>query len=87
MGFRSTTKTAYIETEVDVDLDDFDIDDIVDYVEYQGYSVFRTQTKCGIENLDERIWKLYDAWMHDDTKNFEKEMRVFFADYYNKVSV
>ena len=89
MGYRK--RTAYIETEVDVDLNDFDFVDIIEYVEEEGYTVIKgTGVRCGIENLDERIWILYDAWRHDrgdNDKRFEKEMRKFFADYYNKVSV
>lgn len=89
MGHRRAT--AYIETEVYVNLDDFDLDDVIEYVEENGYTVLEGKSvTCGIQNLDDRIWILYDAWKHDKGDNdrtFEKEMRKFFADYYDKVSV
>lgn len=32
--------TAEVTTEVDVDLDDLDIDDLIEYLEEQGYEVY-----------------------------------------------
>jgi hypothetical protein len=88
MGFRSTTKTAYIETEVDVDLDDFDIDDIIEYIEEKGYTVLEGKSATNMDDLDSRIWKLYQSWKldGDERLSFWNECHSFFSDYYNKVS-
>jgi hypothetical protein len=84
------TVSAYIETEVDVDLDMFHEQDIIDFLEGKGYTV--TEHAIGIDNikaLDKQIWGLYQAFLLDngDNNDFDKELRKFFAEYYNKVSV
>jgi hypothetical protein len=86
MGYRK--RTAYIETEVDVDLDDFDIDDIIEYVEDQGYTVLEGKSATNMDNLDDRIWQLYQAWKldGDERLSFWHECHSFFSDYYNKSS-
>ena len=82
--------SAYIETEVDVDLENFEFEDIIEYVEGQGYTVVEGSVEVeNVKALDRQIWGLYQAFLLDngDNNNFDKELRKFFADYYNKVNV
>jgi len=82
--------TAYVETEVDVDLNMFDESDLIVHLEGNGYTV--VEGKIEIKNmkaLDKQIWGLYQAFLLDngDNNNFDMELRKFFAEYYNKVNV
>lgn len=85
-----TTKTAYIETEVDVDLDDFNEEDIIEYLEGKGYTVMQGINQSAYNNfkdIDDRIWQVYQTWkLPSDERHFWNEMHSFFSDYYNKVS-
>ena len=84
--------TAYVETEVDVDLSDFEEDDIVDYLEDKGYTVMEGRNNSTFDNfadLDKKIWQLYLTYKSDNGAGpkMDKELGDFFAEYYNKVSV
>jgi hypothetical protein len=84
------TVSAYIETEVDVDLDMFHEEEIIDFLEDKGYIV--TEHAIGIDNikaLDQQIWQLYLTYKSENGAGpqMDKELGVFFAEYYNKVSV
>jgi len=95
MGYNSTRRTACVEVDVDFDLDDFDEQDLIDYLEDKNYTVIEGKVSTKFENfedIDKRIWQLYlvytscsepcKAW-----SDIRKELDSFFADYYNKVSV
>jgi len=91
MGY-STRRTAYIETEVDVDLDDFDEDDLINYLEEKGYTVMEGKNKSKFETfeaLDKKIWQLYLTYISTNGAGhlMDKELGDFFAEYYNKVKV
>jgi uncharacterized protein (DUF2164 family) len=90
------TVSAYVETEVDVDLDDFDVEDICDFLEDKGFTIIEGKhTALGIEkfeDIDKRIWQLYLVYTAcsepcKSWSDIKKELDSFFADYYNKVSV
>jgi len=92
MGYRSSTRTACVEVDVDVNLDDFDESDLVDYLEDKGYTVIegKVSTKYEtFEQLDKQIWQLYLTYVSENGAGpkMDKELGVFFAEYYNKVSV
>ena len=92
MGYRDTYRTASVEVDVDFDLDNFDEQDLIDYLEGKGYTIIegKDQSKFEtFEQLDKRIWKLYQTFMLDkgDNNNMDRELRNFFSEYYNKVSV
>jgi hypothetical protein len=92
MGYRDTYRTASVEVDVDFDLDNFDEQDLIDYLEDKGYTIIegKDQSKFEtFEQLDKRIWKLYQTFMLDkgDNNNMDRELRNFFSEYYNKVSV
>jgi hypothetical protein len=85
-------KTAYIETEVDVDLDDFAEEDLVEYLEDKGYTVMEGINHSAYDNfadIDKRIWELYLVYTSNKGAGHEmdKALGSFFAEYYNKVSV
>ena len=83
--------SAYVETEVDVDLDDFDQQDIIDYLEEKGYTIIEGNVNSKyetFEELDNRIWQLYLMYISCNGAGhlMDKELGDFFAEYYNKVS-
>ena len=75
--------TAYVETDVEVDLYDFDTSDIIDFLENDGYTV------CKSSPLDKQIWQLYLTYISSvgAGHKMDKELGNFFADYFNKVKV
>jgi hypothetical protein len=91
MGYRST-KTACVEVDVDIDLDDFDEYDLVDYLEEKGYTVIKGKVNTKFETfeeLDKKIWQLYLTYISSNGAGhlMDKELGDFFAEYYNKVTV
>jgi hypothetical protein len=83
--------SAYVETEVDVDLDNFDQQDIIDYLEEKGYTIIEGNVNSKyetFEELDNRIWQLYLMYISCNGAGhlMDKELGDFFAEYYNKVS-
>ena len=77
--------TVWKELEVEVDLDDFDTEDLIDELKSRGEYE-------GVDNkkmLDD-IFVLYKEWVDDQAdrdNRFEKAMRAFFEKYLNKVNV
>jgi hypothetical protein len=87
------SRSKSIDTFVDVDLDEWDDDELIGELEDRGYSVEEkggdTLRTPGSEVLDD-IFELYKDWANDqgDRDNrFDKAMRKFFEKYLNKVSV
>ena len=92
MGYRSSRKTACVEVDVDVNLDDFDEQDLIDYLEDKDYTVIegKVSTKYEtFEELDKQIWQLYLTYVSENGAGpeMDKQLGNFFAEYYNKVSV
>jgi hypothetical protein len=72
--------------QVEAELYNFDDQALIEELECRGYVVYAEDKYP--KKLDEKIWKLYQAFQLDNENNqFERECRKFFADYYNKVSV
>jgi hypothetical protein len=89
---RGTSRTAIVEVDVDFDLEDFDEGDLIDYLEDKGYTVMEGKNQIKFETfeaLDKSIWKLYQTFLLDkgDNNDMDRELRKFFAEYYNKVTV
>jgi hypothetical protein len=87
-----TRRTACVEVDVDFDLDDFDEQDLIDYIEDKGYTVMEGKANTKFENfedIDKRIWQLYLTYTSENVAGpeMDKQLGVFFAEYYNKVSV
>ena len=92
MGYRGTRKTACVEVDVDFDLEDFEEEDLIDYLEDKGYSVMEGKNESKFESfeaLDKRIWQLYLMYISCNGAGhlMDKELGNFFAEYYNKVKV
>lgn len=91
MAYRSTRRTACVEVDVDFDLDDFDEDDLINYIEEKGYTVIegKVSTKFEtFEQLDKQLWQLYLLYVSDKGAGpqMDKALGNFFSEYYNKVS-
>lgn len=93
LGYRhSTSRTACVEVDVDFDLDDFDENDLISYLEDKGYTVIEGKNTSKFDTfgqLDKRIWELYVLYTSDRGAgpDMDKALSKFFAEYYNKVSV
>ena len=91
MGY-GTRRTACVEVDVDFDLDDFDEQDLIDYLEDKDYTVIegKVSTKYEtFEQLDKQIWQLYLTYVSEKGAGpeMDKQLGNFFAEYYNKVTV
>jgi len=81
------SRSKSIDTFVDVDLDEWDDEELIGELEDRGYSV---EEKGGDTEVLDDIFELYKDWSNDqgDRDNrFDKAMRKFFEKYLNKVSV
>jgi hypothetical protein len=76
-----TIVTAYIETEVDVCLDDIDVDVMINYIEKKGFVIQPEEDEL---NFISQIKQLYSTWRTCDGKIFEKELCEFFSEYLEK---
>ena len=76
-----------VTAEVEVYLDEWDDEDLVEELENRGYTV----DKCIPKNeVIDDIFALYKEWMDDQGDRdirFEKAMRAFFEKHLNKVNV
>jgi hypothetical protein len=81
MRRKSSVTKAYIETEVDIDLEDIPEEDMIDYLKDLGYRIDK--------DIDDRIWKLYILYTSQNGAGpeMDKALGEFFSEYYNKVSV
>ena len=91
MGY-STRRTACVEVDVDFDRDDFDEQDLINYLEDKDYTVIegKVSTKYEtFEQLDKQIWQLYLIYVSENGAGpeMDKALGTFFGEYYNKVSV
>lgn len=64
--------TAYVETEVNIDLDDFDIEDIIDHLEQKGFIVSEKSERT-------EVGQLYSTWLTCSPETFEKALKEFFS--------
>jgi len=76
-----TIVTAYIETEVDVCLDDIDVDVMINYIEKKGFVIQPEEDEL---NFISQVERLYSTWRTCDGKIFEKELCEFFSEYLEK---
>lgn len=82
MRRKSSITTAYVETEVDVYLEDIREEDMIDYLKDLGYRVHDRK-------MEDRIWELYVLYTseHGAGPEMDKALKEFFCFYYNKVSI
>ena len=75
--------TRYITTEVGIDLEDFNDDDLIDELEYRGYTIIKDEAGY----INNEVFALYQEWLADEGDNdrrFEKALRNFFSKHLNK---
>ena len=65
--------TIYKDLEFDVDLDDFETDDLIDEVERRGYTVL-------YGNLNYSIEKLRSVYLTCSKEVFDKQLKDFFKE-------
>lgn len=73
--------TKYVETAVDVDLEDFENDELIEELEARGYAVLEkndTTLEDQIRDLREDFITWYQFGMKNE--NFEKIMKEFFKE-------
>lgn len=78
MSYR--TKTV----EVDIELDDFDDDELIDELEDRGFSVFKDSLDISPDKFADEAHKLYVSYLSDSKENFNKTLREFFWEVLNK---
>ena len=85
------TVSVYVQTDVDVDLDEFYVSDLIDHIRSKGYTVTKGETGPYNKdfNIDREVWSLYQTFLTDNGEGnkMDRELRKFFAGYYDKVSV
>jgi len=63
---------AYVETEVNINLDDFDVEDIIDHLEEKGFIVTEKTENSNVSHL-------YSTWLTCSPEHFEKALKEFFS--------
>ena len=83
---------AYItqNVEVEVYLDDFDDDDLIDEIESRGYEVFtknasRANAGESVEFPNKSVEELYTTYQTCSREFFEKELKKFFREHLDVV--
>lgn len=69
--------TAYVETEVDVNLEEFNEEDLIEFLEDRGYVIKDEKNISDIENL-------YYSWLSSTPENFTKTLKKFFSENLDK---
>jgi hypothetical protein len=84
MGYRTVT----VDVDVDVDLDDFSDKDLVDELNYRGFSVNKNgsthswlKPSLVEEELDGVLWKLRESYLIDNPEQFHKSFKSILAEY------
>ena len=81
------SRAKSIDTFVEVDLGEWDDEELIDEISERGYYVLNSRSN---NEIVDDIFELYKEWLHDkgdDDRRFEKAMRKFFEKHLNKVSV
>jgi hypothetical protein len=73
--------TRTVDVEIELDLDDFDLEDIIEHLEHCDYTVIETDD---IVSTKEEIQHLCDAYMYD-RPNFDKKISDFFYEKLGRI--
>ena len=76
-------KTISVETYVDVDvnIEDFDSDDLIELLEDRGFVVFdEHDMKTRETNSDRILWQIRQSYITDTPENFRKFLELKFLD-------
>lgn len=82
-------KTFYGEAEIEVDLDEWGDEDLIEELESRDYTVTKGEDHPDMIDMKDEIFELYKEWLSDQAdrdNRFEKAMRKFFEKHLNKVS-
>lgn len=77
----------YLSTEVYVDLDDFDDDELADELESRGHKVLFKGDENDEEDsrLKDELFEVLKSWICDEEKVFDKNMRIFSDRWYKEL--
>jgi hypothetical protein len=79
MGRKSATVQTYVDVEIDID--DFDSDDLIDELERRGYVVHdENEAKARETNSDRVLWLIRQSYITDTPENFRKFLELKFLD-------
>lgn len=74
-------KTISVDVNVDVDIEDFHIDDLIDHLEDRGFVVFdEHDMKTRETNSDRILWQIRQSYITDTPENFRKFLELKFLD-------
>ena len=70
-----------VSVDVDVDIDDIDTDDLIDELEYRGYTVLdEKDSKVYETDRDRVLWQIRQSYITDTPENFRKFLELKFLD-------
>jgi lipoate-protein ligase A len=70
-----------VSVDVDVYIDDFDTDELIDELEHRGYVVVDKNKEKAIETYSERIlWLIRQSYITDTPEDFRKFLESKFLD-------
>lgn len=73
----------YITTEVEINLDEFTDDELIEEMQERGYVVVKDEAGY----INDEVYALYQEWLADEGDNdrrFDKALREFFSKHLNK---
>lgn len=76
---------ARVHTTVEVDLEEFDTDELIEEIESRGLRVYDPDDCDGPEPIKNAIYDLYRDWVSLDGKCFEIKLKEFFRDQTNEL--
>jgi len=70
-----------VSVDVDVDIDDIDTDDLIEELEYRGYTVLdEKDSKVYETDRDRVLWQIRQSYITDTPENFRKFLELKFLD-------
>lgn len=81
-------KYVTVDAEVDINLEDFSTDELLDEVYSRGIKTIEDDDALSVsETAHDAIYTLYRDWISLDGKRFEERLKRFFEDYTGKLVV
>ena len=70
-----------VSVDVDIDIDDIYTDDLIDELEYRGYTVLdENDAKARETDSDRILWQIRQSYITDTPENFRKFLELKFLD-------
>lgn len=71
------TVSTYVDVDVDIDLSDFDTEELIEEVENRGLQIFDKEDSGAMsDSMKDEIYNLYRDYI--DGKDFERNLKMFF---------